>query len=236
MNGSADQKSALVIVDIQHDFCEGGSLAVPGSLEILPLVNYLRDSGLFDLIVTSRDWHPKDHVSFHENHPGETLFSKITVQETGQEQVMWPTHCVQGTSGAEYHPGLVVKESDIEVLKGQAKMVESYSAFGAGGEDTQLADMLREQGVTHVYSVGLAFDYCVGSTAESAAQEGFKSFVIRDATRAVAAETEVLMVQRLADAGVVTLQSQELVYGNRTTLQSRSQAAQEARQSLKDTQ
>ena len=104
-------------------------------------------------------------VSFAENHPGEERFSKIVVKETGRDQIMWPTHCVQGSKGAEYHPNLVLKDTDIEILKGQLPLVESYSAFGDAGEDTKLAEILRRHGVTHVYCVGLAFDYCVGSMA-----------------------------------------------------------------------
>lgn len=85
MNNSIDAKSALVIVDMQNDFCEGGSLAVPGSLEIFSFINHLRETNMFDLVITSRDWHPQNHVSFAENHPGEELFSKIVVKETGRE-------------------------------------------------------------------------------------------------------------------------------------------------------
>lgn len=102
MNSSIEDKSALVIVDVQNDFCEGGSIPVPGSLEIISFINHLRETNMFDLIVRSRDWHPQDHVSFVDNHPGEELFSKIVVEATGREQIMWPTHCVQGTQGAEY--------------------------------------------------------------------------------------------------------------------------------------
>lgn len=119
LDNSIADKSALIIIDIQNDFCgEGGSLAVPDSLEILSLINHLRETNLFDLIVRTRDWHPQDHVSFVENHPGKELFTKIVVEETGRDQIMWPTHCVQETKGAEYHPNLVLKDTDIEILKG----------------------------------------------------------------------------------------------------------------------
>lgn len=127
---------------------------------------------------------------------------------------MWPTHCVQGSKGAEYHDKLTRKETDIEVLKGQIKMVESYSAFGDAGEDTKLAEILRSQGVTHVYCVGLAFDFCVGSTALSAADEGFKTFIIKDATRSVAPATEEEMGKRLEAKGVIQVKAHELIYGS----------------------
>jgi nicotinamidase/pyrazinamidase len=110
--------SALIIVDMQNDFCQGGSLAVTGSLEIIPLINSLR-SKTFDCIIRTRDWHPADHISFGPNHPGKSLFELITVPETGREQVMWPIHCIQGSPGAEYQPDVTILDTDIEVLKGQ---------------------------------------------------------------------------------------------------------------------
>ena len=164
-----DKKTALIIVDMQNDFCAGGSLAVGGSLEIIPTINELRKNAKFDYIVRTRDWHPQDHVSFGSNHPGEALFSQITIAETGHPQVMWPDHCVQGSTGAEYHKDLVLADSDGEVLKGQTKMIESYSGFGDYGEDTGLKQLLNDRNVGTVYCCGLALDYCVGSTAVSAA-------------------------------------------------------------------
>ena len=197
-------KTALIIVDMQNDFCEpDGSLAVKGSLEIIPLINKLRESKNFDMIVTTRDWHAQNHVSFCSNHKDEKLFSLITVPETGRKQVMWPDHCVQGSKGSEYHPDIVIKETDTEVLKGQEKMVESYSGFGSEHENTGMTELLKKAGVTKTYSCGLAYDYCVGSTAESAANEGFDSYIIIDATRSVnEAETGKLMKERLLKAGV----------------------------------
>ena len=103
---------------------------------------------------------------------------------------MWPDHCVVGSKGAEYTPTLVRKDSDIEILKGTVKMVESYSGFGNELEDTGLSKILKDKGVTTVYCVGLAFDYCVGSTAESAAQEGFETYIIKEGTASVAQTTE----------------------------------------------
>lgn len=117
---------------------------------------------------------------------------------------------------------MVLKETDIEILKGLMPMVESYSAFGDAGEDTKLGDVLRQNGVTHVYCVGLAFDYCVGSTALSAAGEGFKTYIIKDATRSVAKETEEIMSKRLEDAGVATIRTHELIYGPSGVRQSQS--------------
>ena len=205
----SDGKTALIIVDMQNDFISG-SLAVGQGADLVAPINALRERPCFDVIVRSRDWHPTDHVSFAENHPGKELFTKIVVDETGRDQMMWPVHCVQGSDGAKYHEDLVCKDSDIEVLKGQVKMVESYSAFGGDGENTKLTETLRAAGVTKVYSCGLAFDYCVGSTAESAAQLGFQSFLITDMTKSVSPATEEPMQARLAKAGVQFVTSSEL--------------------------
>merc|ERR1712110_82115 len=195
-------KTVLMIVDMQNDFCEGGSLAVGGSLEIIPVINQLRENQKFDHIVKTRDWHAQDHVSFGSNHPGKELFSLIKVEETGQDQVMWPDHCVQGSFGAEYHKDLVHKDTDIEVLKGQVKMVESYSGFGGNGEETGLTQKLKDLNVSKVYCCGLAFDYCVGSTAEDSAKNGFETYIISDATKSVAKESEGKMQERINAAGV----------------------------------
>uniref|UniRef100_A0A7S3CIC3 nicotinamidase n=1 Tax=Strombidium rassoulzadegani TaxID=1082188 RepID=A0A7S3CIC3_9SPIT len=124
---------------------------------------------------------------------------------------MWPDHCVQGSKGCEYYKDFMIKESDLEVLKGKVKMVESYSGFGGDGEDTKLAQTLKDMGVSSVYCCGLAYDYCVGSTAESAAKEGFDTFLVRDATRSVAKETETLMEVRMKEAGVKEIASETLL-------------------------
>ena len=123
---------------------------------------------------------------------------------------MWPDHCVQGSPGAEYHKDVVVKDSDIEVLKGQIKMVESYSGFGGDGEETGLTQKLKDLGVTKVYCCGLAYDYCVGSTAESSALEGFETFLIKDAARSVAQPTADLMNERLDKAGVKQIEIKDI--------------------------
>lgn len=156
----------------------------------------------FDYVIRSRDWHPKNHVSFHSNNFGTNLFDNVVIEKTGQNQIMWPDHCVQGSHGAKYHEDLVLKDTDIEILKGQLQWVESYSAFGGQGEETGLRGKLEDLKVAQVYCCGLAYDFCVGSTAESSAQEGFETFVIKDATRSVNNSDESLMNKKLLDAGV----------------------------------
>lgn len=199
---SEKSKNALIIVDVQYDFCEGGSLEVRNSNEIIPLINRLRTLKFFDLVVLTRDWHPKTHTSFAENHPGTKLFEMIRLEDTGVDQVMWPTHCVQGSKGAKFHSDLHVKEGDIVINKGQLINVDSYSGFGSYPEQTELEKVLRENEIKNVYTVGLAYDYCVGSTAYDAAIRGFKTFLIQDATRSVAESSEKIMTEKLLSVGV----------------------------------
>ena len=149
-------------------------------------------------------------MSFCSNNPGKELFSNVVIEETGREQVMWPVHCVQDSHGAEYHKDLVLADTDLEVLKGLDRVVESYSAFGNEHEDTGLTSKLKEAGITEVYVCGLAFDYCVGSTAESAANAGFKSFLLDDMARSVAGPSKEQMLVRLKAAGVQVITSDQV--------------------------
>lgn len=164
-----DNKSALIIVDVQNDFCEGGSLAINDASSIVPLINKLRQNPLFSMIILTRDWHPENHGSFVENNPGQKVFTLFKLPDTGVDQMMWPKHCVQGTKGAEFHPDLTVLSTDTIVNKGTLERVDSYSGFGSHPEVTELEKILRENHIQTVYCVGLAYDYCVGSTALDAA-------------------------------------------------------------------
>lgn len=123
---------------------------------------------------------------------------------------MWPTHCVQGTKGADFHSDLLYTSEDIVISKGQNERVDSYSGFGTHPEKTELNDILRNNNIQEVYCVGLAFDYCVGSTAIDAAKNGYQTYLIRDATRSVAKESEKIMEERLNEVGVKLIQSQDL--------------------------
>jgi nicotinamidase/pyrazinamidase len=155
--------AALVIVDFQNDFTPGGALAVPDGDAIAGRVDALARSGRFDLVVATRDWHPPDHGSF------------------AAAGGPWPPHCVQGTPGAELHPGLDRALVDVVIDKGQDRMTEGYSGF----EATRLDALLRERGVDRVTIVGLATDYCVKHTALDALRTGFGVTVDTTATRAV---------------------------------------------------
>ena len=173
---------ALILVDIQNDFCPGGALAVAEGDVIVPLVNRLMP--LFDVVVATQDWHPEDPGSFASRHgktPGEMH------ELAGLPQVMWPDHCVLGTAGAEFHPKLDTKPIEAVFRKGTDARVDSYSGFydNAQRRSTGLLGYLREKGVTEVYVVGLATDYCVKFTAIDARNAGFETVVIEDAARGV---------------------------------------------------
>lgn len=184
---------ALIIVDLQNDFCPGGALPVTGGDEIVERVNWLMRSGEFDVVVATKDYHPKEHVSFVENHPGGVVRQSV-VTEKGP-QILWPTHCVRDTFGAALHPLLDATRIDHVVLKGTDRSVDSYSGFfdNARENETPLRGILdalaRQRGETFgditVSVCGLAFDYCVAATARDAASLGLRVEIVRDATRAV---------------------------------------------------
>jgi nicotinamidase/pyrazinamidase len=174
---------ALILVDIQNDFLPGGALAVPGGDEIIPLVNRLQPA--FDVVVATQDWHPAEHGSFAANHPGTAPGDRIELG--GLPQILWPVHCVQGTQGAEFAQGLLREGWARIFSKGTNAAVDSYSGFFDNGhqQDTGLTDFLRERGVTDVYVVGLATDYCVKFTVLDAVAQGFRTYLIKDACRGV---------------------------------------------------
>ncbi len=176
---------ALILVDIQNDFCSGGALAVPGGDEIIPVVNALQQK--FKLVAATRDWHPPGHVSFASTHgrkPGEV----ITVN--GVEQVLWPDHCVQHTWGAEFAPGLETTGIAREFTKGSDPHIDSYSGFFDNQRlrSTGLENFLRDRKVEKIYIAGLATNVCVMYTALDGVLLGFDTVVIEDACRGVELE------------------------------------------------
>jgi nicotinamidase/pyrazinamidase len=177
---------ALVLVDIQNDFIPGGALAVPSGDEIIPIVNVIQ--ARFELVVATQDWHPADHKSFASNHPGKTIFEVIELD--GLQQVLWPDHCIQGTAGAAFCHTLNINKVEAIFRKGMDSEIDSYSGFYDNGhrKTTALAEYLRGKQVTEVYVAGLAADYCVYYTAKDAIQEGFTTYIIEDAVRAISAE------------------------------------------------
>jgi nicotinamidase/pyrazinamidase len=177
----ADQ--ALIVIDVQNDFCPGGALAVAGGDQIIDPINALM--GDFATVVLTQDWHPANHASFAANHPGATPFS-LTQMPYGP-QVLWPTHCVQGTEGAVFHPALRTDPAQLVIRKGFRPQIDSYSAFFENDKTTPtgLDGYLRSRGVTGITLVGLATDYCVAYSALDAARLGYRVTVVESACRAI---------------------------------------------------
>ena len=176
----------LLVVDVQYDFLPGGSLAVAGGDQIVPLVNKLGRK--FTNVVMTQDWHPADHVSFASNHPGAKPFEVINLPYG--PQVLWPDHCVWQTHGAELSADLDLPHAQLVIRKGYNEVVDSYSGFQEADRRTRtgLAGYLRERGLERLFVVGLATDFCVAWTALDARAAGFETFVIADATRAIDAD------------------------------------------------
>ncbi len=177
------ENRALIVIDMQVDFCPGGRLAVAGGDEIVAAINDLMPS--YEAVILTQDWHPQAHLSFADNHPGATPFS-VTQMPYGP-QVLWPAHCVIGSDGARFHPGLAVDVADIVIRKGFRPEIDSYSAFYENDHRTAtgLAGYLRDRGLNDLTFVGLAHDFCVAWSAIDAARLGFAARVIENATRAI---------------------------------------------------
>lgn len=180
---SQSERSALIVVDVQNGFTSGGNLAVAHAEQIIPTINQLAQH--FDNIILTQDWHPENHTSFVENHPDYQAYDMIQL-DYGM-QVLWPSHCVQGTQDAEFHPDLDIPTAQMIIRKGFHSHIDSYSAFMEADHKTTtgLAGYLKERGIDTVYIVGIATDFCVAWTAMDAARLGFKTFVISDATKAI---------------------------------------------------
>lgn len=174
---------ALIVIDVQNDFCPGGALAVADGAAIIPRINALMAE--FPVRVLTQDWHPADHSSFAANHPGAAPFS--LVQMPYGPQVLWPVHCVQGTAGAAFHPDLATDPADLVIRKGFRSAIDSYSAFFENDHATPtgLEGYLRTRGVTDLTIVGLATDFCVAYSATDAARLGFGVTVLEGACRAI---------------------------------------------------
>lgn len=174
---------ALIVIDVQNDFCPGGALAVAGGGEIIPRINGLR--GGFGTVVLTQDWHPADHLSFADNHPGAAPFS-LTEMPYGP-QVLWPRHCVIGSEGAAFHPALDTDPAQMVIRKGFRPQIDSYSAFFENDRRTAtgLDGYLKARGIAAVTLVGLALDYCVAYSALDAAALGYRVTVLEGAARAI---------------------------------------------------
>ena len=193
---------ALIVIDLQIDFCPGGALAVAGGDEIVPNINAFFDQ--FSVKVLTQDWHPADHSSFAANHPGAAEFS-VTEMQYGP-QVLWPVHCVQGTTGAAFHPDLRTDPAQLVIRKGFRAGIDSYSAFFENDRSTPtgLDGYLRSRGVTTVTLAGLASDFCVGFSALDAARLGYGVTVRLDLCRAIDLGGSLAQMRAaMTDAGVI---------------------------------
>lgn len=174
---------ALLIVDVQNDFCPGGALAVPDGDSVVPVINRLIDQ--FDHIIQTQDWHPEGHHSFASSHMAKNPYD--TAELEYGTQVLWPDHCVQGTRGAEFHPDLITTKTQVIIRKGFRKSIDSYSTFFENDQitTTGLTGYLRERGISELYAVGLATDFCVKWSVLDGIDQGFKMHVVEDAVRGI---------------------------------------------------
>jgi len=174
---------ALIVIDVQNDFCPGGSLAVPGGDEIIQGINAMMDS--FPAVILTQDWHPASHSSFASQHQGKDPMTLINMPYG--PQVLWPDHCIQGSTGALFHPDLTTDRADMIIRKGYNPAIDSYSAFFENDHKTPtgLKGYLRTRGIKNVTLVGLALDFCVNYSAVDAAKLGFKVTVTQEMCRAI---------------------------------------------------
>jgi len=203
--------NALILVDIQNDFLPGGALAVPNGDQVIPIANKLQP--VFSLVVATQDWHPENHGSFAANHSGKKVFDEVELN--GLPQTLWPMHCVQNTRGAELAEALNREKIARVFRKGTDAGIDSYSGLFDNGhrKSTGLGEWLKENGVEEVFVCGLATDYCVKFTALDAAQMGFKTHLIEDASRGVNLRPDDVenAVAEMKRAGVAVVQSEKLL-------------------------
>ncbi len=175
--------NALIIVDVQNDFCPGGRLPVEEGNKIIPIINSFSD-GFFKVVAT-QDWHPSNHISFAKNHPGKKEFDTIELENN--IQMLWPEHCVQGSAGADFHPELDLRPVDLIIRKGTNPNLDSYSAFFENDHKTAtgLGYYLKGFGIKKVFLCGLATDVCVFYSAMDSAYLGFETYLIEDASKGV---------------------------------------------------
>jgi nicotinamidase/pyrazinamidase len=198
---SRDHREALIVTDVQNDFCPGGALAVPDGDAIIPAVNRL--VGEFAHVILIQDWHPPGHSSFASAHPGRQPFE--TIEAAYGPQTLWPEHCVQGTPGAAFHPALAAAHAELILRKGFRRGVDSYSAFRENDRRTPtgLAAYLRERGFERLTLCGLATDYCVLFSALDARAAGFAVALAANACRGIDLDGSIARaMQTMAEAGV----------------------------------
>ena len=194
-NFNANEHDVLLVVDIQNDFCPGGSLAVPRGDEVVSVINAL--AAKFPHVVLTQDWHPRGHLSFASSHAGKQPYQ--TIEVAYGTQILWPDHCVQGTLGAAFRDDLYIPHAELVLRKGYHRSIDSYSAFYENDRKTAtgLGGYLRERGFGRVFLAGLAFDFCVRYSAEDAKREGFEAIVFEDACRSIDVDGSVAATREI---------------------------------------
>lgn len=201
---------ALLVIDLQNDFCPGGALAVPDGDSIVPEVNKLINQ--FEIIIQTQDWHPIGHSSFASSHEGKNPYDTIEVDYG--EQVLWPDHCVEGSLGAEFHPELNTMKTQVIIRKGFRKDVDSYSTFFENDQKTStgLSGYLKTRGITDLYAVGLATDFCVKWSVLDGIAEGFNLFVVEDAVKGIDLDGTLAQAwKEMKEKGAAIVTSKELL-------------------------
>ena len=204
------KNAALIVVDVQNGFTPGGNLAVANADEIIPNINEI--ATYFENIIITQDWHPEDHISFAQNHANKNPFD--TVELDYGTQVLWPSHCVQGTHDAELHQDLKLSTAQLIIRKGFHRHIDSYSAFMEADHKTTtgLSGYLKERAIDTVFVVGIATDFCVAWTAIDAVTLGFKTFVIADATKGIDLNGSLQQAwQDMLEAGVHRINMKDLI-------------------------
>ena len=205
--GSED---VLIVIDVQNDFCPGGALAVPDGDAVIGPIH--RVAELFEHVVLTQDWHTRDHYSFASAHAGKKPYEQIELSYGAQ--TLWPDHCVQGTSGASFHPDLDVRSAELIVRKGFHRTIDSYSAFFENDHTTAtgLGGYLKERGLNRVFLAGLAYDFCVGYSALDATRLRLDAVVLKDACRAIDLNGSAAAMEReFVKSGVRVMNTSELV-------------------------
>jgi len=203
MIGASD---VFLVIDVQNDFCPGGALAVADGHAVVAPV--LRSMQCFEHVILTQDWHPAGHISFASSHPGTAPFT--TIEVAYGPQTLWPDHCVQGTPGADFHPGLNIPHAALILRKGFRREIDSYSAFLEDDHKTPtgLASYLRERGLKRLFLCGLAYDFCVRFSAVDGTEAGFECIVVEDGTRSVALRGSVEETNAIfSDLGIVKSRS-----------------------------
>ena len=204
-------EDALLVIDVQNDFCPGGALAVAEGDQVVPAANRLAQR--FRHVLLTQDWHPRGHVSFASSHPGRKPYE--TIRLPYGEQVLWPDHCIPGTAGAELHPALDTRKAELVVRKGHDPAIDSYSALYENDHRTStgLAGYLRARGLRRLFLAGLATDFCVQYSALDARREGFEVHVLEDAVRGIDLQGSLAQAwEHMREAGIGRLRETDLEF------------------------